>query len=172
MTPQEYLRMQQIDQMQAAQEAARRQPQPNRLVQALPYAAAAIPVAAGLYGANALASDGNETWQRTAENTAGNLAGGLAGAYAGSRFGLPGAVVGGIAGALGGGYVSDRIADQFDPNDGQAMSLLDAHLQAQPGNPYEQEAQLRQQIQQVQMAQRQQQAAMRQQAMQQYQGQQ
>jgi len=146
---------------------------PLQWVKQNPYVTAAVPVAAaGLYGANALASGGDETWQRTAENTAGNLAGGAAGAYAGSRFGLPGMVVGGIAGALGGGYASDVLANQFDENDGRAIDLLNAHLGTQGQNPYEQEAMLREQLRQQQLMQREQQQAMREQAMQQYQGQQ
>lgn len=78
--------------------------------------AGAVPLA---YGANALSSGGDERWDRTAENTVGNLAGAAGGAALGNRvFGLPGAIVGGLAGTLGGGYVSDRIADIFDPTMG------------------------------------------------------
>lgn len=124
-----------------------------------PFTTAAALAPAALYGANALASGGGEDWDRTLGNTAGNMAGGLAGAAAGSRFGVRGAIAGGLAGALGGGYASDFIGNQFDENDGRAnaAALLELHLQSQ--DPYQQEVQLRQQLQANALLQQRQEAA-------------
>jgi hypothetical protein len=171
MTPQDVLRMQNLQEQERINNLRK---STNFTAAAAPYLPVGLPIAAAaLYGANALASGGDERWDRTAANTLGNLSGALAGAGAGYKFGVPGAVVGGIAGALGGGYASDAIANQFDENDGRAIDLLNAHLGvAQGKNPYEQEAMLREQLRQQQIMQRQQQQAMREQAMQQYQGQQ
>ena len=136
-------------------------------------------VAAGLYGANALVSGGNERMDRTAINTLGNVAGAAPLVAAGLVYaGLPGAVVGGLAGAAMGGYASDRVADIFDPTQGQitqeeaANALLNQHLQVTP-QPYLNEAEARAELMAARQAQRDQAAAIRnyrEQMMQQYGG--
>lgn len=98
----------------------------------LPQLAALGLASAGAYGANALASGGDERWDRTAVNTAGNLGG----AYAGYKLaggGIPG-VLAGTIGALGGGYISDRVADMVDPTQGRISptELLNVHLENDP----------------------------------------
>lgn len=121
---------------------------------------AAVPAA--VYGANALASGGDERWDRTAANTVGNLAGGYTGmalgGIAGARLGgvrgiNPGAVVGTIGGALGGGYISDRVADMVDPSQGRisATELLNAHLE---NDPIAQQAMYQEKIRQARLMQR------------------
>lgn len=154
MTPDDYMRMQAINNMGLSYSL-------GDAGRALGYAA----LPAAVYGANALAGGSDERLDRTLINTAGNLAG----MALGKRFGIPAAVVGGLVG----GYASDRIADQFDENDGRVapkqdpMQLLNQHLSQL--NPYEQEAILRQQMMQAKQAQREQQRAMQQAAMQRYQ---
>lgn len=156
MTPEDYLNLQAINSLNASR--------PNMVQRVLPVAATAAAIPA-FYAMNRVGND-DERWDRTAENTVGNLAGAIAGAQLGKVNPLL-AIPGAIAGAIGGGYLSDRIADQFDDTDGKAMALLDAHLGTT--DPYQQEAQLRAQLQQAQMMQREQQKMQRQQAMQMYQ---
>lgn len=98
----------------------------------LPQLAALGLTTAGAYGANALASGGDERWDRTAVNTAGNLVGGAA-AYRTFGGGIPGFLAGTI-GALGGGYISDRVADMVDPTQGRISptELLNTHLENDP----------------------------------------
>jgi len=110
-------------------------------------------IPAGVYGANALASDGDERWDRTAVNTVGNLAGGLSG-YRAFGGGIPG-VLAGTIGALGGGYISDRLADLIDPTNGKvsATALLNSHLE---NDPMAQEAMYQEKIRQVRLMQQEQ----------------
>jgi hypothetical protein len=110
-------------------------------------------IPAGVYGANALASNGDERWDRTAVNTVGNLAGGLSG-YRAFGGGIPGALAGTI-GALGGGYISDRLADLIDPTNGKvsATALLNSHLE---NDPMAQEAMYQEKIRQVRLMQQEQ----------------
>jgi uncharacterized protein YcfJ len=110
-------------------------------------------IPAGVYGANALASNGDERWDRTAVNTVGNLAGGLSG-YRAFGGGIPG-VLAGTIGALGGGYISDRLADLIDPTNGKvsATALLNSHLE---NDPMAQEAMYQEKIRQVRLMQQEQ----------------
>lgn len=113
---------------------------------------AAVPAA--VYGANALASGGDERWDRTAVNTAGNLGG----AYAGYKLaggGIPG-IIAGTIGALGGGYISDRVADMVDPTQGRISptELLNTHLE---NDPIAQQAMYQEKIRQARLMQREQQ---------------
>lgn len=71
---------------------------------------------------------GDDRWDRKAVNLTGNAIG----AAIGNRFGAPGRALGAIAG----GWLSDRVADVFDDNDGKnakpATQLLNQHLSKDP----------------------------------------
>ena len=118
---------------------------------------AAVPAVA--YGANALASGGDERWDRTAVNTVGNLGGGAAGYALGNMGNNPNPYVRAaatVAGALGGGYISDRVADMVDPTQGRISptELLNAHLE---NDPIAQQAMYQEKIRQARLMQREQQ---------------
>lgn len=71
---------------------------------------------------------GDDRWDRKAVNLTGNAIG----AAIGNRFGPGGRTLG----ALAGGWLSDRVADVFDDNDGKnakpATQLLNQHLSKDP----------------------------------------
>ena len=74
---------------------------------------------------------GDDRWDRKAVNLTGNAIG----AAIGNRFGGAGRALG----AIGGGWLSDRVADIFDDNDGKnakptalPVSLLNQHLSKDP----------------------------------------